>query len=313
MTTTVRRRLGFTLIEMLVVIGIILVLATLGVVFYPKLADTNTMIRASDKVSLTLANARTRAKRDNLPTGVRFELDPSTGYVTQLEYIQQPDNYTVGQCLGSLATDPTIVCFAQLPSATAFRGAAAAFDTPDAAVQPGDYLEAFGGGGVFKIQGTITTRPTGAPGNGWLKINNPTGQVIGPASTANLGYTYRIIRQPRLLISEDPITLPKNMVIDLNPIGTYNPNLPIRQTTTTKFLEVLFAPSGSVIGQGTGSDKIILWVHDLSQPTLDAPNRYAGSPILISVQVRTGFIAVQPVGPQGNEILYTRDPRSSGL
>ncbi len=320
MCTNVRRRAGFTLIEMLVVLGIILVLATLGVVFYPRLQDSNNMIRASDLVSQTLGNARTRAKRDNLPTGVRFEYDPATGYVTQMEYIQQPDNYSVGICRGTLqpiaGTNPPqydTVTFATDPRNPAaivnFRGAGSALNAADqATIQPGDYLEVFGGGGVHRIGRALTTTS--------LQLLQPV--TIPIAQTSN----YRIIRQPRIVIGEDPITLPKNMVLDFK-LVKYPNTVPVRQvpiitgttppTSFASFYEILFSPSGSVIGQGTGSDKIILWLRDLSQPSPEAPDPYAGSPVLISVQVRTGFIAVNPVGPPNDPFRYTRDPRSSGL
>src|SRR5262249_12685742 len=155
-------------------------LATIGVVFYPKLQDGNNMIRASDKVSQALANARTRAKRDNLPTGIRFEYDATTGVVTQLEYIQQPDNYTLGTCTG---TRPAvggvidIVTFANVD----FRGAAAAVNADQATIQPGDYLEVFGGGGVHRISRVVSINS--------LQLLQPVQNPIAPTSN------YRIIRQ----------------------------------------------------------------------------------------------------------------------
>jgi prepilin-type N-terminal cleavage/methylation domain-containing protein len=320
--THMRHRPGFTLIEMLVVLGIILVLATLAVVFYPKLQDSNQMIRGSDLVVQALSSARQRAKRDGLPTGIRFEVDPATKYITQFEYIQQPDNYTFGACLGTYFKPttppggptpmPAFVCFGGVD----FKGSAAGLGVSDqATIMPGDYLEVFGGGGLFLVKTVLPlgTLP-GAPGNGWLEINNMS-QLISPTTN------YRIIRQPRKLTGEDPITLPRNLVLDTNLISSNNA-IPVRLPPpsglgipTTGFYEILFSPSGSVIGKGTGGDKIILWLHDLTQPTLEAPDPFAGSPVLISVQVRTGFIAANPVGPKppGDPFVYTKDPRSSGM
>jgi prepilin-type N-terminal cleavage/methylation domain-containing protein len=320
--TNMRRRPGFTLIEMLVVLGIILLLSTLAVIYYPKLQDSQQMIRASDKVVQALGNARQRAKRDGLPTGVRFEVDPTTGYITQFEYIQQPDSYTIGVCLGTYVKppppaggtpDPTRVSFDKVD----FKGAAGGLDVADqATIQPGDYLEVFGGGGVFRIVAAIPKPDTTAAGTGWLSINNPTNQLIYPTSN------YRIIRQPRKLLGEDPITLPKNIVLDTSLIPAANaiPQRAVGVGTgpVTIFYEVLFSPSGSVIGRGTGGDKIIMWLKDtsLTQPDPTVPdNPYAGSPVLISVQVRTGFIAANPVAPppDTDPYRYTKDPRSSGM
>jgi prepilin-type N-terminal cleavage/methylation domain-containing protein len=324
--TNMRRRPGFTLIEMLVVLGIILLLSTLAVIYYPKLQDSQQMIRASDKVVQALGNARQRAKRDGLPTGVRFEVDPTTGYITQFEYIQQPDNFSFGNCQGSYPipkgkpSDPqtynnSVVDFA-LPSGVDFQGAAVGLNVADQSpVQPGDYLEVFGGGGVFRVIGAIP-KPPGTGFNSAIQINYSSTPDLNPLiyPTSN----YRIIRQPRKLIGEDPITLPKNFVLDTGLIPSSNA-IPMRLMTvgplTVAFNEILFSPSGSVIGRGTGGDKIILWLRDLSQPTLEAPDPYAGSPVLISIQVRTGFISANPVAlpPATDPFLYTKDPCSSGM
>jgi prepilin-type N-terminal cleavage/methylation domain-containing protein len=338
-----RRRPGFTLVEMLVVIGIILALAALGVVFYPKLQDTNNMIRASDKVTQALANARTRAKRDGLPTGVRFIVSPDASgnpsFCAEFSYIQQPDNYTLGTCAGTLTPiSPTanpllydVVTFANVD----FQGVASAVNAPDqATVQPGDYLEVFGGGGTHRI--LRADSPT------TLRLWRPVSTKIEP--TRN----YRIIRQPRILLGEDPITfptlqtttaqgpiaVPKNVMINFGmvPITPADPKapkaaaastVPVRTVGAASFYEVLFSPSGSVIGKGTSGDKIILWLQDVtqSQPDPAKPDDpYAGSPVLISVQVRSGFIAVNPVvprnslgNPPADPFVYTRDARSSGL
>lgn len=323
--TNMPRRPGFTLVEMLVVLAIILVLASLAVVYYPKLQDSNQMIRGSDLVVQALSNARQRAKRDNLPTGVRFgPADPTTGLVlqaTQIEYIQQPDNFAFGTCWGTHLVKPTPppgtydtawVDFT-LPTGVNFQGAAGKLDEPDlATIQPGDYLEVFGGGGVYRI--LQAAKPATTPrGNAWLNINNPTGQFLSSTTT------YRILRQPRKVLGEDPVTLPKNIVLDFALVNTLSPNnaVPVRNVPTATgsapYYEILFSPSGSVIGQGTGGDKIIMWLRDLTQPTPEAPDPYAGSPVLISVQVRTGFIAANPVAPPPAVWnFYTADPRSSG-
>ena len=51
---------GVTLIEMLVVMGIILLLATLGVAYLPKMSDNQKRTRAVDLVSQWLLTAKER-------------------------------------------------------------------------------------------------------------------------------------------------------------------------------------------------------------------------------------------------------------
>ena len=61
------------------------------------------------------------------------------------------------------------------------------------------------------------------------------------------------------------------------------------------------------MGQGTGADKIYLWLRDPSLPVT------GGAPLIMSVQIRTGFIGVFPVAPGADPYAFARDPRASGL
>jgi prepilin-type N-terminal cleavage/methylation domain-containing protein len=282
----VGRRGAFTLIELIVVIAIITVIAVIGALLFPRLQDSQKIVRAADRLQGVMLNAKQRAKRDSKPTGVRILLDPKTNQATQLQYVQQPDYYTTGQCLGTGPTPAALVTFANVD----FQGPALTLGQPDqATVQAGDYLEVFGGGGVYQITAVVSQTS--------LNINPPA--VISPAAY------YRIIRQPRRLAGEETLDLPNEVVID----GAYSLNLPQRQVGTAVFYEIVFAPGGGVIGQGTGADKICLWLRD---PALADPTD--GDPLLVAIQTRTGFVGVYPVGPPspGDPYQATREGRSSG-
>jgi len=98
---------------MLVVMGIILILATLGVAYLPKMSDNQKRTRAVDLVSQWLLTAKERAKRDRLPTGVRLLYDPNNlTLVSQLQYVQQPDPITGGQ----------LVYYASVPAPAGYFG-----------------------------------------------------------------------------------------------------------------------------------------------------------------------------------------------
>ena len=79
MTRTNSKRQGFTLVEMLVVMGIIAFLSALVMLAAPSILDRDRARDAASQVQGALQTARTRAIRDNAPRGVRFSIDiPAT-------------------------------------------------------------------------------------------------------------------------------------------------------------------------------------------------------------------------------------------
>ena len=77
MCTLKQRRPGrgaFTLVEMLVVLFILVVLATLAVALVPRLGEQQKATRGADQVSGWLLIAKQRARRDRHPVGVRLQV-----------------------------------------------------------------------------------------------------------------------------------------------------------------------------------------------------------------------------------------------
>jgi hypothetical protein len=284
------------------VILLLLTLFGLTVAFLPRVQERERAARGADRLQGWLLIAKQRALRDRTPTGLRLIIDSANpNWVRDLEYVQQPDDYSGGTFLRYDTVGSEL--FAEFSGVDFTGGLGFGPGAPDLApVQPGDYLEVFGGGLVHQIIGVV--------GQTRLKLNFRT--VVTNSPTSN----YRIIRQPRRLAGEQPLQMPEKVVIDRSPYPTptsptLSQNLPVRTVfgTSTSFIEILFAPSGSVVGQGTGSDRIVLWVRDTSQtdPRL-------GEPRLITVYVRTGFIAAHPIDISGPDFYtFTRDGRSSGL
>src|SRR5262249_5782474 len=133
------------------------------------------------------------------------------------------------------------------------------------AVQIGDYIEFNGGGLPHQITAvTATTLTLASP----LLLDVP------------LTGNYRIIRTPRLAGDESQ-KLPDSVIIDLS-TDTLN-TLPRDPLTGT--IDILFAPSGAVIGRGTASESIYMWVRDEGLPL------YEGDNTIVVVYSRSGALA----------------------
>src|SRR2546427_7500521 len=97
----VDRRRGFTLVELLVVLALMLVLAALAVAFVPRMNERAKTPRGVSQLQMWLLVARQWAKRDNIPTGIRLQAGrlypnpavPNSSFVSDLQYIQQPAPY----------------------------------------------------------------------------------------------------------------------------------------------------------------------------------------------------------------------------
>jgi prepilin-type N-terminal cleavage/methylation domain-containing protein len=358
------RQRGFTLIEMMVVIFIMLVLATMLVaVLASPIMVQDKARRGGDMMQGFLRGAKSLAVANRNPCGVRSIVD-ADGYVRQLQYIEQPSDFVAlmppdpstppgtpwqpnpltikivnGQVIAQLFTPPG----AGVEDFTGglSSGAGYGHDDPSWPVQgdklktlnngqtvilPGDYLEVQGGGLLHRIGNVFPHSPDNSVFTSYLVLD------IDPATLAaqggQIGPTaqWRVIRQPRVLKGETPLLLPQDVAIDFNNYKNlynapndlylgYPPNSPAGTT------DILFAPSGRVLGALGAQDRIVLWVRDITQ---DLP--YQNNPVLVSIHTRTGFIAVQPVNLNDptnvnkfdptysdNWWLFTQDGRLSGL
>jgi prepilin-type N-terminal cleavage/methylation domain-containing protein len=303
-------RPGFTLVEMVVVIAIILVVIAIGAAFLPGIQGNQKVQTGVDRLSQWLLIAKQRAKHDGQPTGLLFLVDPNTKLASQCVYVQRPDvlsgDPSTGKtCYTPPANPPTNPQTYPLSKTVIFTGGVdfVGADTANPLnylVQPGDYLELYGGGGVHLIASATTNTITLATD----QVSIPSTLVNGNLSgTAN----YRIIRQPRRVAGEDVLTLPQDVIVNfaaLNPQPASNPTPPATYSLNvpTNFL-VLFSPSGGVLPQPgqSASGKILLWVQDVNvpNPTPTSP-AVQGNPSLVSIQVRTGFIGSYPVLNIGN-------------
>lgn len=265
-------RRGFTLVEMLVVIAIILMLFALGVAFLPGAYQDKDVRRGAELLQRWLVMARERAKRDKIPVGIRLLNPTFSTYVDKLQFIMRPDDFSSGTVSG---TGTAVTTSQAITNVTA-----------------GDFLELNGNG--------LPHRITAAGGNS-LTLSSP---LLYPISAQNPCKHFRIIRQPRPLAGELELELPNNVGIDTTLCSTSGTG----PTSPWPINDILFAPNGAVTGAGVGYDKIIFYVRN-TQTTATK-----GSPLLVTIYTRTGFIVTHPVDPDGsNRYSFTLDPRSSGM
>jgi prepilin-type N-terminal cleavage/methylation domain-containing protein len=148
--------------------------------------------------------------------------------------------------------------------------------------------------------------------------------IVAATSQTN----YRIIRQPRVLIGEEPLTLPDNYAVDTTlipqtiiPGNGVAPNPSIFWSNVLPSmsgnLDILFSPTGAIVGSNASNGMVFISVYDR---TLESPdvNSFISRVGIIGVQTRTGFIGAYGASagagsPGYNPFLLAQGARESGL
>lgn len=87
-----KRRTGFTLIEMLVVMSLIILLAGLAVAFLPGVNDQQRAARGATMLQGYLAIAKQKAFQRRSIYGLRLTNTAGNGIITDFQYIEKPDD-----------------------------------------------------------------------------------------------------------------------------------------------------------------------------------------------------------------------------
>lgn len=330
MTRTRRSpRPGFTMIELLVVIGIIIVLASMLILISPRFAEDQRTTRGADHVQGWMFVAKQRAYRDQQPRGVRLVLG-ANNQVSELIYIERPEdlrgepdpNYT------GLPFDPgdTNHNHIQVP----FQNSNANVFIANWDLQTGDLVMR---GDFFKLN-TYETQPynihriesvqfpvlanlpnSGKQVQGTLltlraEDGTPSNVVPGGSIPLDADTRYQIIRQARPLTGEPPLAMPRDVVVDLgiDPATTQSRSV-LPGLGLPDQLDILFSQRGQVMGGNANGGKIILRVRQG-----DKPDNY-GEQIYIVIHTRTGLITAHPVNLTDplDPFKFTRDAKDSGM
>jgi len=92
-------RKGFTLVELLVVMSIMIIFGAMTVAFYPSVSSDNELSRIANQVQGMIVGARQTARRELVATGIRFLPSTNSNVCEQLLLIQKPADiygYTFG-------------------------------------------------------------------------------------------------------------------------------------------------------------------------------------------------------------------------
>jgi prepilin-type N-terminal cleavage/methylation domain-containing protein len=317
---TTPARPGFTLVELLVVMGLILVLASLALMIIPSISSEQRATQGATQLQQWLESSKQRALRDRAPRGLRLVPGSTFRQVTDVQFLEQAPDYHLGTAKATINGRSTtfysrakttglspFVTFDMFdPTNPTVLGANAppiplGVDDPngsgaDFPVLPGDSIEL--GGQIYRIT-SAARRNVPNPG-GYLQLAST------PPAMATINY--RIIRRARP-VGDEPMTLPQNIIIDLNRGLGYD----LSYDPFTGAYDIMFAPDGRVVGMYAGLDKIILWVRDAT--VADNLN----DPTLVVIYPRTGQIVAHPVDlsnygtPQWQPYSFTTSGRRSSI
>ena len=323
MLRTTRKRQGFTLVELLVVMAILVTLAALTLLVVPNVLDQD---RTTDGASITrqyLMIAKARAARDGLPRGVRLivSLDANnpaktdSRWVTELQYTESPPvivgsatpNASPGTdkngfLLPPITPQPTIQIYYQPNSLT-----------------PHCYL-INGGAADGQIQSDLLIPraplmflpdlrdPANVADVGfWCRVTKyiPQNGTTPPelqldrypdlgAATNYVTNDFGVYGAPRPLPGEPTQPLPKDICIDLassSPAGS-----------AASDYDILFAPNGQVVNS-TG--QINLWVRNYKKPGGSGGNfQLGGEQQIVALKAKSGSLGVFPVSWTGSPYQY---------
>lgn len=286
-------RTGFTLVELLIVVAILLLLTTFTIISVDLTFESERVRAGARQVQSLLEGARDRAIRAREPRGVRFLLDTdqdSGRMVASMVYVGAAQPWNEGQITlkrpdlnnDNVADSDEVIIVEGTPEALwdnlkrrGFLGVYEDFNG-NGVLDSGEDLN---GNGGLDIE-TPRIRIPGDKNGTWYRVRthllganpaNPnilvlTREYRDPGTTTASSVvafegtgpsTYVLELPPRVLPDADPVLLPAGVVIDLDASdvpGFWRP--PARTNHAAPYLsrmDLMFSPRGTVIGSPAGA------------------------------------------------------------
>lgn len=292
-------RAGFTLVELIVTMSVMILLASLALVVVPDIMSQDRTTEGAARLQQHLLIAKSRAARDGLPRGILL-LPDANNFATELQYIEAPPLY-----VPTNSSNP----YFDLPQSPATSSGAPRvefqFDPAknpnwtiimknlpsDAPVSTGAIVICpvlsvwFSIGSYDSSTGIVTLRA------------NPT-TIAGVTPFPDIGsgtsvetYQFGIFGPPQPLLGEPVQQMPSNICVDVG-----------QSDISTPGNQILFTPSGDVMDAAKA--QIFMWVRDKTKP---ANLTSGGEQQVVSVKTRTGSIGVSPISwTSGNPFQFAQ-------
>jgi prepilin-type N-terminal cleavage/methylation domain-containing protein len=294
---------GFTLIELLIAMGIMLILALITIRLVNTTLDSDRLKSGSRELQSYLAGARDRAIYAGQPRGVRFIPDAADPYtIRSFVYIGTSNNYTDNQLI-DIQTMPSVA----LPGTI----------VPESAQTLTNWQQLWARGAL--TNGAQIQLTQGSVNLGFLTIAATTfagGQPtqFAVTSTASLtlpaiGLKYTLQLAPAILPSEQPRSLPRNIVIDLR-TSILPKEWPAPTASST--YDVLFSPAGTVTGPVASDGRIHFVLTDIADTTGDVQISSLTTPSLLRFQLNapwqpsTAYMAGNVIVPTPSSFIGLR-------
>lgn len=316
-------RSGFTLVELLITVSILLVLAALTLSALNVSANNSRVPGAARDIQSYIEGARDRAIFRGRPVGVRFYLDPNG--------IQNDAGNTITvNSMAYVATPPVLTGYLDIRQSV--PGSSPPEDDLQSIVNivndaPGLWNQISNNralidtkismqieikdptAGVFSLYRMSWDSITGTDGTGWKLTRPYAGSVL-------IGLPYKLTLLPAVMPNQTTRDLPSGVSINLEssrvnsriPSFWYQPQFAVNALNPAdngnyiRYMDVMFTPSGTGIGAASGAGMIqlhIAAVEDIDravQPALSLGNpRNEEGERLVTISPVTGNISVAEI------------------
>lgn len=326
---TATPRPGFTLVELLVVMAVVIALAALALLVVPDALTQDRTTDGAGTVRQTLMIAKARALKEGAPRGVRFlvgtdPVNPSKTeprWATEMQYIEQPPPLapagpteyiefafardTNGNLattppnapVGSTITPPEVYHWNMSQPMLDLLNTASAAGPVQFQAKIGDERVVLLIAGPPPAAALVAPNPRAGARQLTLAANQDYGPLLRALGTGTsvLLTTFWATRPPQPLLGEPTVQLPRNVCVDLASSS-------VRAAAGGTDYDLLFAPNGEVLYRPEG--QIHLWVRDYTKPGGDSaapapapPGDFnaGGEQQVVSLKTKSGALGVFPI------------------